>query len=75
MEKKSPENAVDDFKKAVWHEVEPTLAWLCRLTQRGLDTLKKWRDKFTDYCLESLPMGLLIAALYGIMILLMVHHG
>ena len=34
---------------------------------------KTWRDKLTDFCLESLPWILVIAALWGIVILLGYH--
>lgn len=37
--------------------------------------MKRLRDKFTDYCLERLPTGLVVAAVYFFVILLMVHYG
>lgn len=65
----------DKFKNTFWAAIEPPLVRAVKFLTRCLRFIqdKKWHIKFTDYCLESLPWGLLIIALYGIVILLG-HH-
>ena len=69
--------ARDELKDALWAVTEPPLVRAVKFLTRCLRLIqdKKWHIKFTDYCLESLPWGLLVVALYCVVVLLGVHHA